>query len=140
MSNGTNAVAALIAVYDDGGTFMGASDIRAHLATVGFDVSPATATHIDRVARRQLLNENKQVLDPTWENNWSRTRLASQEEMERSRQRSVRYLRTFAANLAQKLAVDAAQRGASPEAVQNDALLQASIQFIQSLADYSFEE
>ena len=134
-----NAVEAIIDVYNDAGTFVGASDVHLYLTSIGFNVSIKTAANLDREARLKLIDEGKQVQDPTRENNWSRTRLASQEDMERSRQRSIRYLRTFASNLAATLAVDAAQRGASPETIQNDALLKASNQFIQALVDYRFE-
>lgn len=132
----SNAVESLKFVYKDGRTFRGPSDVFTFLTTEGFPLSYVTATRLDTEARNQLAEDGIAIQDPTRENNWTRTGLASSKDIERSRKRAIKYIRTFTKNLASKLNVDAQQHDASAKSVQNDALIQKANEFIQALADY----
>ena len=135
MSSG-NAVENLKVIYLDGKTFRGVNDVRVYLTTQGFSVSHGTAGRLDSEARNQLAHDGHAIQDPTSDNNWTRTGVATTEDIEKSRRRAVRYLRTFTKNLAAKLNVDASQPDASPEAVANQALLSKATEFTQVLLDY----
>lgn len=133
----TNAVESLKFVYKDGRTFRGTKDVFTFLTVQGFQIAHKTAITMDTEARNQLAHEGIAIQDPTVDNNWTRTGIATSAEIEKSRRRAVRYVTTFTKNLAAKLNVDANQHDASARAIQNDALLAKANEFIQALSDYS---
>ena len=131
-----NAVEELKIVYNDGRTFWGPRDVFTFLTLEGYPMSYVTATRMDTEARNQLAAEGHAIQDPTRQNNWTRTGLATTLDIEKSRQRAIRYIKTFTRNLANKLNVDAHQHDASAKAIQNDALIQKANEFLQALADF----
>lgn len=132
-----NAVEALKVVYKNKATFRGVTDVLAYLTVEGFAVSHKTAANFDTTARNELAHEGWSIQDPTFENNWTRTGTSYAKDIEKSRQRAIRYMRTFTKNLSAKLNVDANSMNPSPQAVANAALLEQTIKYTQVLQDYS---
>ncbi len=136
----TNAVEALKYVYEDGRTFRGVNDVFTFLTMEGFPVAYKTAARLDTEARNQLAEDGVQIQDPTSENNWTRTGLAESVDIARSRKRAIKYIKTFAKNLAAKLNVDANQYDSSAKSIQNEALIRKANEFIQALVAIEKQE